>query len=75
MKVTADKTVTVTATFTEREAKLLCCLIGAVPAPTAEDLIKRASKYKHWVTSLGENEVIDLTGYLYDGLCDALEGS
>lgn len=68
MNVSANKEVTVTLTFNEREAKLLTCLLGATSPTDAEATIKRAIYYSEWLGKLKNTEVSDFTSTLYEAL-------
>lgn len=61
----------VTLIMSEREAKLLACLIGAMSPSDAEDIIKNKSLYfDSWIGELDDREVVTLTGEIFDGLYD-----
>lgn len=57
----------VTITLEEREAKLLMCLIGALSPLDAEKLLDNSIHVSE-VLPLGQREMVDFTGNLYDGL-------
>lgn len=64
------KEIIVTMTFTEREAKILACLIGALSPSDAEEIIKRGGFFSTWIGKLENREIIDFTGNVYDLLYD-----
>lgn len=65
MDIRSNREVTVTITFSEREAKLLTCLLGAISPKDAEDTIKRGIYYKQWIGTVVPGEVSDFTGNLF----------
>lgn len=49
MNVRSSKEVTYVLTFTEREAKMLGCLIGALSPLDTGDWIKKGLNYSKWL--------------------------
>ena len=63
------KETVVTLVLSEREAKALGCLIGAMAPADAEKIIERSMDFERWLDSrLEDREIIRLTGDLYDGI-------
>lgn len=70
MDIRSKKEILVTISFTEREAKILTCLLGALSPTDAEETIKRGIHFDEWVGKLENREVVEFTGNLYDNLYD-----
>ncbi len=65
--------VVVTLVLSEREAKMLACLIGAMsPREVEESLESRSHACGRWLGKLKDREVVTFTGNIYDGLFDIL---
>lgn len=68
MNVSSTKEVMVTITLSEREAKLLACLLGASSPTDAEEIVRRGIHFHEWIGTLKKTEVTDFTGTLYEAL-------
>lgn len=67
-KVLKDEII-VTLILSEREAKMLGCLIGAMSPKDAEHIISTQSMdFARWLGKIEDREVITFTGDLYDGI-------
>ncbi len=63
----------VTLILSEREAKILGCLIGAMSPREVEDILAgRSHDFDRWLGKLESREVVTFTGNIYDGLFDIL---
>lgn len=73
MDIRTSRETIVTVIFSEREAKLLACLIGSMSPNEVEEIIKRAIHFDEWIGRLEKKEAIEYTGILYDTLYGLFE--